>query len=94
MIIRRHSLFISQYEIEYMKKRLPILRAVSKTVVDYCVMPGTANGAEILWLYTQQWKNRVILVGVGFISLIYSHMYTAVADRINDERSSSAEGKI
>ena len=77
-----------------MKKRLPILRAVSKTVVDYCVMPGTANGAELLWLYSHQWKNRVVLIGVGIASLIYSHMYIAVAERINDARSSSAQGKI
>lgn len=78
---------------DFMKRRLPIFKAVSKTVVDYCVMPGTSSGAEILWLYSKQWKNKVTLLTMGVITLVYAHMYIVVAERMTQVRSST-QGKV
>jgi hypothetical protein len=57
-----------------MKKKSVILKGVTKTVIDFCVVPGAAVGAEILWLYSIQWKNRFMLLGLALISFAYSHM--------------------
>jgi hypothetical protein len=57
-----------------MKKKSTILKGVTRTVVDFCMLPGTAVGAEILWLYSIQWKNRFMLLGLALISFAYSHM--------------------
>ena len=35
-------------------------------------MPGTANGIEIMWIYATEWKNKLSLVLVATMSLIFS----------------------
>jgi hypothetical protein len=58
-----------------------MLKAVSRTVIDFCVVPGTAIGAEILWIYTLQWKNRFSLLALALISFTYSNMHMTIEDR-------------
>lgn len=57
-----------------MNPRFTILKNASRSIVDYCVMPGTSLGAEILWLYSLQWKNKASLLTLGLVSLLYSSM--------------------
>jgi|GEM_PF-6983069 len=51
-----------------------ILKSLTRTVVDYCILPGAAIGAEILWIYTREWKNRFSMLTLAVISFAYSNM--------------------
>jgi hypothetical protein len=55
-----------------MNPSLSVVRAIVKTVVDCCVLPGTALGAEIFWLYARQWKSQFSMYSLALISLLYS----------------------
>ena len=57
-----------------MRTPLPIFKAFTKTILDSCVMPGTGNGAEIVWLYSTHMKAKVFILSVALISMAYSHM--------------------
>jgi hypothetical protein len=57
-----------------MRPGYTILKSFTRTVVDYCVLPGAAIGAEILWIYTKEWKNRCFLLTLAVISFAYSNM--------------------
>jgi hypothetical protein len=63
------------------------LKSVTGSVIDFCTVPGVAIGAEILWLYSIQWKNRCMLVGLALISFAYSHMHTQQEDRLSSGNS-------
>jgi hypothetical protein len=36
-----------------------LIKTLLSAAVDCCILPGTANGAAILWIYTMQWKNEI-----------------------------------
>jgi hypothetical protein len=61
-------------------------------MVDVCILPGTACGVEIIWLYSKQWHHKTFLFAVALASFAYSHMYTALEHRltgISNEREST-----
>jgi hypothetical protein len=58
----------------HVKNERSILRGLTKTLIDFCFLPGTSNGAEILWLYSMQWKKRFTLITVALISFAFSHI--------------------
>jgi hypothetical protein len=66
-----------------MRKRFTLLKAVTKGMIDFCVVPGAAIGAEILWLYSMQWKTRISLFALAVISFIYSNMQLVIADQLS-----------
>jgi hypothetical protein len=70
-----------------MRKRSTIIKAVTKSVIDFCILPGAAVGAEILWLYSIQWKNRFTLLGLALISFAYSHMQMTINERLSSGTS-------
>lgn len=57
-----------------MRTRLPLFKAFTKTILDACVMPGTGNGAEIIWLYSTQMRGRALILTVALVSMAYSQM--------------------
>jgi hypothetical protein len=71
-----------------MSKKIGMAKAMTRTLIDFCVLPGTALGAEILWLYSVQWKNKASLVVLAIVSFIYSNMFLV----INEQLSSRANG--
>jgi hypothetical protein len=74
-----------------MGKRFTILKGVTKSVIDFCVLPGTANGAEILWIYTMQWKSRVAFIVIGLISFVYSNMNVVIEDHLSGKNFNGPE---
>lgn len=68
-----------------------MMKAVTRSVIDFCVLPGTAIGAEILWIYSMQWKNRASLLALGLISFVYSSMYVVIGDRVTGKNVSGPE---
>jgi hypothetical protein len=75
----------------YMNKRFTILKGLTRSVVDFCVLPGTSNGAEILWIYTMQWKNRTSLVLIGLLSFVYSNMHMVIEDHLSGKSVNGPE---
>jgi hypothetical protein len=71
-----------------MKNRIKTVKSFANIVVDFCTLPGAAIGAEILWIYTVQWKNRLSLIALALISFAYSNMYMTVS---GNSRSSANE---
>lgn len=67
-----------------MRKRLAVIRAFTRSAIDYCMVPGAAIGAEILWLYSLQWKNRLSMLALAMISVIYSNMDVSGGERNNN----------
>jgi hypothetical protein len=63
------------------------MKSLTKILVDFCTLPGTALGAEILWIYTMQWKNRISLIALALISFTYSNMHMAVTDGFSKMKS-------
>lgn len=58
-----------------MKQTGPILfffKSFLHTIVDCCIMPGTANGTQILYLYAIQWKKKMSVVCFAFLLLMSS----------------------
>jgi hypothetical protein len=66
-----------------MKKKTTILKGVTRSLLDFCILPGAAVGAEILWLYSIQWKNRWMLFGLALISFVSSHMQMSLDTRLS-----------
>jgi hypothetical protein len=56
------------------KNKRTIVKAFTKTVLDFCILPGTSGGAEILWVYSMQWKKHFTLIAVALLSFVYSHI--------------------
>ncbi len=52
-----------------------IVKDFTRIIVDYCVMPGTSLGAEMIWLYSKEVKNNVSMLVLACMSLCYSQMY-------------------
>ena len=59
-----------------------MITAFSKTMIDSCILPGTACGAEIVWLYAKQWQNRMSWMALALVSFAYSHMYIVLEQRL------------
>jgi hypothetical protein len=74
-----------------MRKRFRILKGLTRSVLDFCVVPGTANGAEILWIYTMQWKNRTAFIVIGLISFVYSNMNMVIEDHLSGKNINGPE---
>lgn len=66
-----------------MSKRITMVKAASRTLIDFCVLPGAAVGAEILWIYSMQWKNRTSLIGLALITFVYSNMNMGIVDHLS-----------
>lgn len=66
-----------------MNKRITIVKAASRTLIDFCVLPGAAVGAEILWIYSMQWKNRTSLIVLALITFVYSNMNMGIMDQLS-----------
>lgn len=64
-----------------MREKKIIIKAVTRSLLDFCMLPGTATGAEILWLYSLQWKNRFSLITIALISFAFSHMHINFGER-------------
>ena len=66
---------------------MSILKALTKTVVDSYVLPGTAMGAEILWLYSIQWKNQISTWAVALVWFAFSQAHIHGAEQFSSNRS-------
>ena len=77
-----------------MSKSFTILKGITKSVVDFCVLPGTSNGAEILWIYSMQWKNHASLVFIGLLSFVYSNMHMVIEDHLTGRNVSGPENTL
>lgn len=53
-----------------METFLIFIRSLIRTAVDCCILPGTMNGTEILWLYILQWKKEVSAISFAVISIL------------------------
>jgi hypothetical protein len=47
-----------------------VMKSLVRTVVDGCILPGTTNGTEILWLYGLQWKKEFSTLCFAVLSLL------------------------
>jgi hypothetical protein len=77
-----------------MSNSFTILKGITKSVVDFCVLPGTANGAEILWIYSMQWKNRASLIFIGLLSFVYSNMNMVIEDHLSKRNVNEPENTM
>jgi hypothetical protein len=73
-----------------MINRSTILKALSKNVIDSCLMPGAAIGIEILWLYVLQWKNSFSLITLALISLVFSNLQ--ISEHTSDSKPVNEQG--
>jgi hypothetical protein len=49
-------------------------KSLVKTSLDNYVLPGTASGTEILWLYMIQWKRDLAALSFASFYLILLHL--------------------
>jgi hypothetical protein len=49
-----------------------IVKALVRSQIDSCVLPGTLTGTEILLLYLAQWKRDATVVTSATFYLIFS----------------------
>ena len=54
-----------------MNESLNIVKPVVKMIIDSCILPGTALGAEIVWVYCREWKNQISMTAFALISFAY-----------------------
>ena len=47
-----------------------IIESLFQSIVDTCILPGTANSTEILWLYTKQWRHELTILVMAIITLL------------------------
>jgi hypothetical protein len=47
---------------------------IFRAVADTCILPGTVNGSEILWLYLLHWKKEYSTFSFALISFLFSYV--------------------
>jgi hypothetical protein len=67
---------------------------MTRSVIDFCILPGTAVGAEILYLYSLQWKNRLSLFTIALVSFAYSHAYMSIEQKLFSQKPANEPENI
>lgn len=60
-----------------------------KVALDSCLLPGTANGTEIVWLYISHWNKSLSAICFAIISIITIDASTGGDTNIITSRSVS-----
>jgi hypothetical protein len=66
-----------------------LLGSLLKSAIDCCILPGTANGTEILWLYMLEWWREVsavlfALLSVAWQAEVYTEIHEAARQPISE----------
>ena len=58
-------------EMKKMNQSFYIMKSMVKMIVDSCILPGTALGAEILWVYVKEWRNQISMTSLALLSFAF-----------------------
>jgi hypothetical protein len=53
---------------------LQALKTLVRSMADCYILPGTATGTDILWLYLLQWKKEASTISLAILSIFVSQV--------------------
>jgi hypothetical protein len=53
---------------------LQALKTLVRSMADCYILPGTASGTDILWLYLLQWKREASTISLAILSVFVSQI--------------------
>ena len=69
-----------------------MLKSIMRSSLDNYVLPGTATGTDILWIYLIQWKRDVHMLCLALIYLVtFQHNPDAATNSGNAPRDTSID---
>jgi len=69
-----------------------MLKSIMRSSLDSYVLPGTATGTDILWIYLIQWKRDMHMLCLALVYLVsFQQDPSAATDVVNTSRDTSLD---